>query len=71
MKRLPDDVLTALGHQSPKMVLEYQDDLQKIAAGLLADGLDVSKLTDVGRAELRQAIDVILNLPSIRASHHK
>lgn len=41
---------------------ETLDDLRTIAAGLLADGLDVSKLSNVGRAELRQAIDRILAL---------
>lgn len=36
--------------------------LKTIARGLLADGLDVNKLTDLGRQELRNAIDALLEL---------
>jgi hypothetical protein len=45
---------------------ETLDDLRVIASGLLADGLDVSKLNEVGRTELRQAIDRILKLANGR-----
>ena len=41
---------------------ETLDDLRIIASGLLADGIDISKLTNVGRAELRHSIDRILAL---------
>lgn len=33
-----------------------------IAAGLLPDGLDVAQLTPRGRKEIRDAIDVLLDL---------
>jgi hypothetical protein len=41
---------------------ETLDDLRIIAAGLMADGIDVSKLSNIGKVELRQAIDRILAL---------
>jgi hypothetical protein len=41
---------------------ETLDDLRTIAAGLLADGIDVSKLSNIGKVELRQAIDRVLAL---------
>lgn len=42
-----------------------RDDARTIAAGLLADGLDPSKLTPAGRQELRAAIDRLLDLAGV------
>ena len=67
-KRLPDEVYEALAPGStakpeiPAGMFAFEDDLRKIAAGLLHDGLDVSKSSPMARAELRGAIDTILRL---------
>jgi hypothetical protein len=37
-----------------------RDQARAIICGLVADGIDVTKLTPRGRAEIRKAIDVVL-----------
>jgi hypothetical protein len=39
-----------------------RSDARILACGLLADGLDVNRLTPEGRQELRRALDKVLEL---------
>lgn len=67
MKRLDDKVMEILKPGSTKlpaipddMFVMNRADARMIAAGLLPDGLDVTKLTPRGRQEIRDAIDLLL-----------
>jgi hypothetical protein len=42
-----------------------KQDARKIICGLLPDGLDVSKLTPIGRQEIRDAIDAVLRMTEV------
>jgi hypothetical protein len=53
--------------QSTQASLPWRNAVTKAAAkiiakGLLADGIDIDRLTPLGRAELRAAIDKLLEL---------
>ena len=71
-KKLDDEVLEILKRGSTKRPaippgMFAQNDLGVIARGLLPDGLDVSKLTPLGRQELREAIDKVLSADKARS----
>jgi hypothetical protein len=46
-------------------------DARILACGLLADGLDVNRLTPEGRQELRRALDKLLELAAVREQDDK
>lgn len=67
MKKLDDGVLEILKPGSTKRnFVPAADDLNVIAKGLLPDGLDIGKLTPLGRQELREAIDRVLAADNAR-----
>ncbi len=44
---------------------------RKIACGLLADGLDMTRLSAAGRREIREAIETLLKLVEEAADGHR